>query len=441
MRSRRTWVYLVASLILLAAAVALAAWLRLWVLTAIPIGFLLGFLLQKGELCSASAFSEVLLMRDGRKLFGFWVAVVVSMVGFAVLNLLGLVPLEAKPIPWLDALVGGLIFGVGMVLAGGCVSGCLFKAGTGNINSMAALIGVTIGVAVLQYGPLQRVHAALFADARRQETAATLPSVTGLPYWVLALVFALATLVLALWLRSRRRPAAGGTVGRSTGLLSRSWKPWQAGIAIGLLATLAYVSSLASGRKYPLCVYGGVSQLQALATDQGFFHVWKRRPPKPASVVGRRRPGCGCARSKLSSALSDPPARMAKCGAAALFPLEERPQSRASAPPGMARSPGKKVVWWMVILVVFVVLGSWVSAMLSGQARLLPKPPEQTIWAFLGGILVGIGAALASGCSIGNILSGGALMSASALVFGAAALLGNWGATYFYLMGGRGSRG
>ena len=51
--------------------------------TAIPIGVLFGFFLQKGDLCGASAFSEVVLARDWRKVWGLWVGIVVSMAGIA----------------------------------------------------------------------------------------------------------------------------------------------------------------------------------------------------------------------------------------------------------------------------------------------------------------------------------------------------------------------
>jgi hypothetical protein len=51
---------------------ALAAWNRTWVLTAVPIGFLFSFFLRKGDLCRASAFNEVLVKRDGRKLAWPW---------------------------------------------------------------------------------------------------------------------------------------------------------------------------------------------------------------------------------------------------------------------------------------------------------------------------------------------------------------------------------
>jgi hypothetical protein len=71
-----------------------AAWNRTRVLTAVPIGFLFGLCLQKGDLCGASAFSEVLVMKDRRKLAGLWILIVVSMVGFAALDLLGWVRLS-----------------------------------------------------------------------------------------------------------------------------------------------------------------------------------------------------------------------------------------------------------------------------------------------------------------------------------------------------------
>jgi hypothetical protein len=72
---------------------------------------------------------------------------------------------------------------------------------------------------------------------------------------------------------------------------------------------------------------------------------------------------------------------------------------------------------------------------MSGQARLLPKPPEQVLVAALGGFLVGTGAALATGCVIGNILSGWALMSVGTVLFGLVTILANWGTTALYLRG------
>jgi uncharacterized protein len=360
------------SLVALLAIILVALVTRMWVLTALPVGFLFGFCLQRGDLCSAAAFSEVLLLRDSRKIVAIWLLIAVSMLGFALLQSLGLVQLNPKPLLWARQLVGGLIFGSGMVLAGGCISGSLFKTGMGNLNSMASLVGIPLGIGAVLAGPLNALHVAL---GKLKLTAAdggpvTFSSLTSLPFWVLAVISGLATLVVVLWHRRRHRGAASRTAddpgpSRWQRILTRPWRPWQAGLAIGVLAAPAYLSSLASGRNYPLGVTNGVYHLQQLLIDS---------------------------------------------------------QAR--------------IVWWLVLVVIGLVIGAWVAARLSGQARLLPKPPEQIVIAFGGGILVGIGAALAGGCYVGNILSGLALMSVGMVVFTAATILANWTVTWLYLMGG-----
>ncbi|MBI4914761.1 MAG: YeeE/YedE family protein [Acidobacteria bacterium] len=367
-----------------------------WYLTAIPVGFLFGFLLQKGDLCGSSAMSEVLLFRDARKLAGLWVAIAVSMVGFAAIERLGWVVLKPKPLLWASWIVGGAIFGAGTVLAGGCISGCLYKAGAGNLNSMAALAGMPLGIAMVEHGALSRTHLWLKSHVVKAADGGpvTLSSLTGLPYWLLALVLAGATLAVALWLRrTGTRPAAGEPVlGR---LMRRSWPPWQAGIAIGVLAVAAFLSAVASGRSYPLGVTHGVLHAYELASE-----TVKVETGRPAAVP------------------ASPPA--------------------TAAPAPVA--PSRKVSAWLILVVVAMVPGSWVAARLSGQAKLLPKPPEQTVTAFFGGILVGVGAGFATGCVVGNILSGWALMSVGMILFGGATLLANWAVTRVYLVGVGGSR-
>jgi uncharacterized protein len=396
-------------LFLLVVPTAVAAVTGLWVLTAVPIGVLFGFFLQKGDLCGASAISEVILFRDRRKLWGLWVAIIVSMLGFAVLDLLGWVKLNPKPLVWASFAIGGAIFGVGTVLAGGCVSGCLYKAGTGNINSMAALVAIPVGVALVEYGPLASLNAGLkkLVVKAGDGGSVTFASMTGVPFWTLALMIAAATAAGGLWWRRRSRGQArpaGVVRGDSAGWLSRSWKPWQAGIAIGILGALAYLSSAASGRNYPLGVTHGVLHAELLAFDRDVKHVWKK-PDAPATAP------------RVAAAESSP-----------------RP---AAATP----APRRKVVWWLVALVASMVCGSWISARLSGRVKLLPRPPEQTVVAFLGGLLVGVGAGLAKGCVVGNILSGIGLMSVGTVLFAIVTVLTNWATTYVYLMGGLSSAG
>jgi uncharacterized membrane protein YedE/YeeE len=369
---------------------------EIWFLIALPVGFLFGFFLQKGDLCGSSAFSEVLLLKDRSKVFGLWMAILVSMVGITILDLLGLVQLNPKPMFWANYLIGGIIFGVGMVLAGGCVSGCLYKTGTGNINSMAGLVGIPIGIALVEHGPLNTVFLAMkkYVISNADGGPVTVTSVTGIPFWLMTLAF-FALTVIAVFVRKKNSNISGeikkGT--SSTGFIFKSWKPWIAGILIGILVIPAYLSSSASGRNYPLGVTHGVLHVQLLATDTNLNHVWQ----KQAAV--------------------------------------KAPNNNESAQ--VPASPiGKKVSWWLILLVSGVVVGSWNSARLSNTCKLLPKPPEQTVVAFLGGILVGIGAAFATGCVIGNIISGWALMSVGLVIFGVVTILMNWLTTYLYLMGG-----
>ena len=154
----------------------------------------------------------------------------------------------------------------------------------------------------------------------------------------------------------------------------------------------AYLSSAASGRNYPLGVTHGVMQVELLLVDHSFQHVWTANPPKTSSPAGQ---------------------------------------------PASTSAPGKKVSWWLVLLVSSLVLGSFVSGRISGQAKLLPKPPDEVVVALIGGLLVGVGAAVATGCVVGNIMSGWALMSVGGIFFGVVTLLASWVTTYFYLMGGR----
>lgn len=90
-----------------------------------------------------------------------------------------------------------------------------------------------------------------------------------------------------------------------------------------------------------------------------------------------------------------------------------------------------------MMLIVGLLIGSFLSSKITNNFKLLPKPPEQTIISGIGAFIVGVGAGKGTGCVIGNIISGWAMMSLSMFIFGVMTLLGNWLATYLYLIGPR----
>ncbi len=383
------WVAVISGISALSAALVTDRWF----LSAFPVGLLFGFFLQKGDLCGASAFSEVLLMRDGRKVFGLWVGIVVAMAGFAAASLLGWVSLSPKPLLWVNDIAGGLIFGAGTVLAGGCISGCIYKSAMGNLNSIVALLTIPIGIAFVEHGPLTRLTAKMKAIKTTASGGGpvTLPSLTGLPFWAWALIFTAVTGSLAYmgWTKRKgqaAKAAPSADMGLSRGGLTKSWKPWQAGIAIGLVVLASLFSSAAAGRNYPIGVTHGVLHIQELLTNSNLVHITGPAvKPAPAPSV-----------------------------------------------PG-----GIKITWWLVLVVIGTFLGAFASASLSGRVRLQAKPPEQVLTALFGGFLVGAGAAIATGCVVGNIMSGWPLMSVGMFLFGVAVVLANWTTTYLFMMGGR----
>lgn len=407
----RAWIFwFLASLLFLGITLAYARSRDLVALVGLPLGFLFGYFLHKGDLCGASAFSEVLLMRDRRKVWGMWVCIVTSMVVFAAMDLMGWVTLTPKPMLWMSFLVGGAVFGAGTVLAGGCVSGCLYKGPAGNINSIMALMGMPLGMALAEYGPLSGLNKAMLGRVIKNQDGSpvTFASLTGLPFWLLTMLFVACTVGAAFWIRGKKKSTAEAKITFTEPLfrrlMTRSWRPWQAGLAIGLLAGPLYISSAASGRNYPVGVTHGVLHAYLLVTEPAVQGSLKAPAPKPLQATAN--PG-------QSAGTPQPPA-----------PL---------VPPA---SQTKKVSFWLVFVVLGLMLGSHVSARMGGTAKLLPKEPQQTLLALLGGVLVGMGAWFATGCVIGNILSGWALMSVGVIIFGAATILSNWAVTYLYLMGG-----
>nr|HPO63662.1 YeeE/YedE thiosulfate transporter family protein [Candidatus Kapabacteria bacterium] len=185
----------------------------------------------------------------------------------------------------------------------------------------------------------------------------------------------------------------------------KSWKPWQAGIAIGIIAMLAWLSSLPVGRNYPLGVTHGLNHTYYAIIDNNVKFIYEK--PEQAKQIALNSSN----QKSISNALSTV--------------KDEKTESKP-----------KKLNVWLIFLSIGLMLGAFVSGKMSGQTKLLPKEPSQTLIAIIGGLLIGIGAAISTGCIIGNILSAWAMLSVGMFIFGIATLLANWATTYFYLMGG-----
>ena len=70
------------------------------------------------------------------------VSLVISLLGFAALKWTGLRGSEVYVTQsfWFGSLVGGIVFGFGMLLSGGCGSGSVWRAGEGQVKLVLAVI-------------------------------------------------------------------------------------------------------------------------------------------------------------------------------------------------------------------------------------------------------------------------------------------------------------
>lgn len=99
-------------------------------------GFALGFVLHRSRLCFARAFREPFVTGEGEMTKAVILALAVGLPLAALLFQKKIIdPYVAIPATfWIGSLLGGLIFGIGMVFAGGCASGSLWRMGEGHLK-------------------------------------------------------------------------------------------------------------------------------------------------------------------------------------------------------------------------------------------------------------------------------------------------------------------
>ena len=207
------------------------------------VGIAFGVALQRGRFCINTGFRDVLLIRDATMVRAWALAVAVQMAFVAALNAAGWLPLSVPPLWWAANIAGGL-FGVGMVLAGGCSSGTCYRVGEGMAGSILALLGFGAGILLASRGALAPVEHWLRSGAVTVDGATpTLANALGLDALWVSLAVA-AAIGLWLWRAPAPRPASGGW----------SWRT--SGLALGGIGVAAWLASTASGRTFGLSMTG-----------------------------------------------------------------------------------------------------------------------------------------------------------------------------------------
>jgi len=115
-------------------------------------GLAFGVILQRSRFCLVNAFREPFLSGQSEHTRAAALALALSMVGFAILKATDLKDATEWVFPafWLGSLVGGTIFGAGMVLAEGCGAGSIWRAGEGHVKLWVALFFFAVGAATMR---------------------------------------------------------------------------------------------------------------------------------------------------------------------------------------------------------------------------------------------------------------------------------------------------
>ncbi len=344
----------------------------------IVLGAAFGWVLQRSRFCFFCMIREWLEEGEVRGPLGILSALAAGTVGYLLIfgawipdPSAGHLPPRAHigPASWVVVL-GGLAFGAGMSLSGSCISAHLYRLGEGSLLSVFALAGVVPGF-MLGMLAWNRLWSLAIADA----PPLWLPNIAG-GYAASAAVQLALIAVLAILLITRLKPTQPSTALPWSparlwqAVMVERWPAWLGGLLIGLIGVFAYL------RTRPLGVTAELSRQSRRLGDQ-------------LGMIPDRLEGL----DRLSGCIvTDTTALIADNG----------------------------------LFLIAMIAASTAAALLAGQFRVQRKSPRAIFAAAGGGVLLGFGAMIALGCSIGTLLSGISALAISGWLFAWAMLAGIW---------------
>jgi uncharacterized membrane protein YedE/YeeE len=334
------------------------------------VGGALGLVLHHATFGFTAAFRALVGVGDTRGLRAQMLMLAVATVLFAPMlsaeTVFGTEVAGAVAPAGLSVLLGAAVFAVGMQLAGGCGSGCLFNLGGGATSMLVALVGFAAGSLVETthtgfWRMLPSLGAVSLGDALGWAPAVAIQLV----------VFGGVALAAKAWER-RRLGEVRHVLPRVRGWRRIVHGPWPLAAGAVALAVLNALVVLLAGHPWGITwgiTLAGAKAARALGVDLSAIPFWSDGFPADALA---------------DSLLADTTAMMD----------------------------------------LGIVLGALLAAGLAGRFQLGRVPLARGAAALAGGLLLGYGGRLAFGCNIGAYFSGIASTSLHGWVWLAGALLG-----------------
>lgn len=226
------------------------------IISAVIIGIAFGAILQGGKLCMNLVCGGVTYVTEPTGFKAYILALAVAALGVGWLESAGLVEnLLRNDFSPVGNILGGLIFGIGMVMAEGCGAAIWYKAGEGSIPSWAAIFGFMFSLSALSSGTLGELTAVLSGPILQASggEALTLYNIPSLAVnkWAAIAVF----VAVCAWFLSKRKS------------MGMSWV--FTGIGIGVVVISAWYATTVWGEEAGISASGPSRDLMLALTGAG----------------------------------------------------------------------------------------------------------------------------------------------------------------------------
>ncbi|SIQ79543.1 hypothetical protein SAMN05421641_11456 [Paracoccus thiocyanatus] len=168
-------------------------------------GIVLGLSARLGDFCTLGALESAVYGKDSRRLRLWGVVLGVAILTTQGLAMAGWIEIENSfhhTIQWnpLASIIGGLVFGYGMAMAGNCGFGALVRFGSGDLRSLVVVVVMAIVGFIVLSGPLAPLRVLLFPQPEATGPQGILHDLglLGVPAAVTAALVGLAALAWGL---------------------------------------------------------------------------------------------------------------------------------------------------------------------------------------------------------------------------------------------------
>ena len=196
------------------------------------LGAAFGAIAQRSQFCTMGAIADIVVFGDWARMRMWVLAIGVAVLGFNAMAAAGWVDAAdsvyaRRELIWLSNLCGGLLFGVGMVLASGCGSKTLVRLGGGNLKSL--VVFCVLGLAA--YATLRGVIA-VWRVRTVDAVWIELPATQDLP----SLLAPASGIALVGWALARPEGRSAGTLLGGVGIGALVVAAWWASGRLGFVA-------------------------------------------------------------------------------------------------------------------------------------------------------------------------------------------------------------